>query len=604
MLCMKFFKINRINKEKSPVNITDSASIKKTDSVKEFIAKLSRGLMLPIAMLPIAGLFLGIGATIVSKTQDGTIWRILGQILKVPGDAIFANLPVLFCIAVAITFSNDIGTAGLSAFIGWITFCAFQSALIMTANDGGYNFLWYHYNKTEFDAIFGKNVGITSLQTSVFGGIIVGYVVSILYNKFKNIQLPQAISFFSGARFIPIIVFISMIFISLIFSVIWPLFGLGLIYFGKSIGQAPLGINSFIFGYTERSLVPLGLHHAFYAPLWYTSAGGTIDLTQKICIDGKELSCTWIEWLGPQYVGDKIIGGDQNCWIFANAHLVGRTIEGKLITFDLIEENFKGVNPGQYMQGKYPFMMLGLPFAGLAMIMSAPKGEQRKLAFGAIIGAVITTFLTGITEPIEFTFLFLAPWLYYGFHAVLCAISFWLMNVFHAHVGMSFSAGVLDFLIYGVLPDIAGAGAKCWIAICIGLCLSPIYFFGFLFFIKKFNISTPGRNDTVRLFNKKDYQLLKLKKTVKTTESVNEKNNKIDEIIKAYGGKENIVNVDACITKLRIQVVSQSKVNEKKLIELGAKGVIKPSKQLVYAVFGTSADIIKNQMKEKLNDQH
>ncbi len=602
---MNFFRIIRSNKEKSSVNMSNNTSIKKTDSVKEFIAKLSRGLMLPIAMLPIAGLFLGIGATIVSKTQDGTIWRILGQILKMPGEAIFNNLPILFCIAVAITFSSDVGTAGLSAFVGWITFCAFQSALIIK-NGGGYNFLWYHYDKTQFDAIFGSNVGITSLQTSVFGGIIVGYVVSILYNKFKNIQLPQAISFFSGVRFIPIIVFISMIFISLIFSIIWPLFGLGLIKFGEIVGQAPGGVNSLIFGYTERSLVPLGLHHAFYTPLWFTSAGGTIELRNKIMIDGNELSYTWIEWLHkvePQYTGGTTIAGDQYCWMFANAHLVGRTIEGKLITFDLIKENFKGVNPGQYMQGKYPFMMLGLPFAGLAMIMSAPRGEQRKLAFGAIIGAAMTTFLTGITEPIEFTFLFLAPWLYYGFHAVLCAISFWLMNILNAHVGMTFSAGVLDFLIYGVLPDIAGAGAKCWIAIIIGLGLSPIYFFGFLFFIKKFNISTPGRNDTVRLFNKKDYQSLKLKKAVENSESINEKNNKIDEIIKAYGGKENIVNVDACITKLRIKVVNQSKVNERKLIELGAKGVIKPSKQLVYAVFGTSADIIKNQMKEKLKNE-
>lgn len=598
--------------------------------VREFIAKLSRGLMLPIAMLPVAGLFLGIGSAIVTQASNNNIeWlKIIGQILYIPGNAIFSNLPVLFCIAIAITFAGDAGVAGLSAFVGWVAFCALQSAFIVAPSvDGGnYHFLFYNFNETMFNAVFTSNVGIQSLQTSVFGGLIVGFIVAVLYNKFKNIQMPQILGFFSGVRFIPIVTFCAMIVLSLLFCLIWPVFGLGLYYLGNYLGQAPYGINSLFFGYIERSLVPFGLHHAFYAPLWYTSAGGTINLSDLMVINGVQAVAsagsldpiTWLQFAQQfGYNGPSSVVGDQTGWMMAST-IVGHTVYLKdgsttILTFDMIDKAFDGVNLGQYMQGKYAFMMFGLPAAAAAITMAAPKGNARKLAFSTVSGAALTSFLTGITEPLEFTFLFLAPALYYGFHAVFCAISFWLMNLLGAHVGMTFSGGAIDFTIYGIIPDAMGAGAHCYWAIAIGAAYIPIYYFGFLFIIKGFDIKTPGREGAEnKLMTKKDYlakkgqvqaEPQKINANVSNApklENLNKDQQFAYDVIMAYGGANNIKNVDACITKLRVQVIDQSVVDMDALKQLGARGVVKPSAESVYAVFGTKADFIKNQMNELL----
>ncbi len=592
---------------------------------KEFVAKLSRGLMLPIAMLPIAGLFLGIGSAIVTNASDGAL-KIFGEVIKAPGNVIFGNLAVLFAIAIAITFTGDIGVAGLSSFVGWIVFCALQNACIFIAEKDtagaalSYNFLFYHLDKTMFGAIFTDNVGIKSLCTSVFGGLTVGFVTAFLYNKFKNIQLPTILGFFSGVRFIPIVTFLSMIPLSMLFGLIWPGIGMGLYYMGVGLGQMgrhAAGFNSFIFGYIERALVPFGLHHAFYTPLWYTSVGGQINLdsltnitygnaTYDSIICGGVTYDSWSKFIfeGLKIKNDNPYQGDQTCWFFlfqiagksvdfVNASGVHKTIT---LTFDGLSRALSdgSVNVGQYMQGKYSFMMFALPAAAAAMIMVVPKeGNNRKMALSVIGSAALTSFLTGITEPLEFTFLFLAPWLYWGFHAFFCAVSFWMMNLVGAHMGMTFSGGFIDFMIYGALPDGMGAGANCYWAIIFGLILAPIYFFGFYFLIKKFDIKTPGREgNEIKLLSKKDY--LASKEGNKGNSQMNTLSN---AVIKAYGGKQNIVNVDACITKLRVQVKDSSKVNKQELMNLGAKGVVNPSKQSVYAVFGTQADIIKNEMK-------
>lgn len=609
---------------------------------REFIAKLSRGLMLPIAMLPIAGLFLGIGSAIVTQASANNIdWlTTFGKILQTPGNAIFSNLPVLFCIAIAITFTKDAGTAGLSAFVGWLVFCAFQSSIIIQSSgaDGSkiYDFLWYHYEGDSlniYNAVFGTNLGITSLNTSVFGGIMVGWSVGWLYNRFKNIQMPQILGFFSGVRFIPIVSFVGMIGLSLVFAVIWPLLGHGLYLLGSALGQTPLGLNSLFFGYIERALVPFGLHHAFYMPLWQTAAGGTMPLenldcfnklketlqhTSSIFIDGKEVN-SWLELV--QRFGfdasNHTIQGDQNCWAFINGYVAGHQVtidNGKTITltFDHAKTCFEGVNPGQYMQGKYPFMMFGLPAAAAAIIMAAPKGDGRKIATSAVMGSAGTVFLTGITEPLEFTFLFLAPVLFYGFHAVFAAISFWFMNLFGAHMGMTFSGGAIDFTIYGLIGDIVGGQTRCWLVIIIGLCLIPVYFFSFWWYIVRYDVKTPGREGASnKLMTKQDF--LNKNKQAPTATAASAKMSGIDtskldkdqlfalEVIAAYGGKENIKNVDACITKLRVQVKNPDVVNKDQLLKLGARGVIKPSKESVYAVFGNKADFIKNKMNELLN---
>lgn len=606
------------------------AGAKKPNKFKGIIGKLSRGLMLPIAMLPIAGLFLGIGSALVTQAANhGIGWlEVFGRILKVPGDAVFSNLALLFCVAIAITFANDKGVAGLAAVVGWLSFCALQSALItdLQYNDAGIltnaRILFYHFKEGGsiftpeiFNAVVTNNIGIQSFQTSVFGGITIGALTAFLYNKYKNIQLPQILGFFSGVRFIPIITFITSLGVSLFFCLIWPLFGLGLYKFGIFAGSLPFGINSLIFGFVERLLVPTGLHHAFYMPLWQTSAGGQMIITDIMQINGVNVlvdghTITWQQFAGSAYAEVTSVVGDQNCWAFING-LVGKVVTlesgGTVkLTFANVAAAFKGVNPGQYMQGRFPFMIFCLPAAAFGIVMAAPKGNGRKVAMSAVIGSALTSFLTGITEPIDFTFLFLAPVMYFGFHASGAAISFWLMNLLGAHCGQSFSGGIIDLCIYGVLPDIMGGEAKSWLVPLIGLPLSVVYFFFFVGYIKKFDIKTPGRQGSEnKLFTKADYKAkaqinAPVGAKLNNAPKLNVQEQLAYDVINAYGGKANITNVDACITKLRVEVVSANNVNIEKLKQLGAKGVMKISPTAVYAVFGTKADIIKNHINELL----
>lgn len=617
---------------------------------REFIGKLSRGLMLPISLLPVAGLFLGIGAAIVNGSNGNEGLELFGKFLQLPGDAIFGALPVLFAIAIAITFTRDAGTAGLSALVAFLAFGGIQQALIQPVINAagqtiGYDLLFYAGGmwslagdpKFGLDtSLFGSVLGWTQLSTSVFGGFIVGFTVAFLYNKFKDIQLPPIIGFFSGVRFIPLVTFMAFIPITLLVLMVWPLVGTLFGIIGGALGSGMYGFQSFIFGFIERSLVPFGLHHAFYSPLWYSSIGGELNLNDLAIVNGQFVSlvangtssATWLDIVKHFDINYDInstsIAGDQVMWAFVNSNLAGKkvfqlgTSTALIVQFSdltttvyqeaLLKLNglsnvlSKGVNIGQYMQGKYPFMMFGLPAAGVAMVMAAPK-ENRRMAGSVVISASLTCFLTGITEPLEFTFLFLAPWLFWGFHAFFCALSFGLMNWIGLivpdiapHVGMTFSGGIIDWTIYGAIQIPAGSNA--WVALLIGIPYVPIYFFFFLWAIKKFNIMTPGRGDNTKLYSKADY--LASKDTNKSQDGYDAE---VIGIIKAYGGLENIVTVDACITKLRIKVVDPKKVDEKKLTnELGAMGVIRPSQKAVYSIYGTRADWIKNQINSIITD--
>lgn len=610
----------------------------KKGAVKEFIAKLSKGLMLPIAMLPIAGIFLGVGAAMATAGQNdnNVLLTTFGNFFKIPGDVIFGALPVLFAIAIAIAFTKDSGPAALAAIVGFLVFSGLQSALIQPVITGtgldekliGYNLLFYRPGVLEISnsqfgletSLFGSVLGITQLSTSVFGGFIVGFSVAFLYNKFKDIQLPSVIGFFSGVRFIPIVTFVALFPITFLVLVFWPLIGTAFYWIGVGLGNPGFyGFNSFIFGYIERSLVPLGLHHAFYSPLWYTSAGGTLDLSKlaetasglQLTLDGIN-PATWGQIAASFGYTQAITGaiqGDQSLWAFTNSFLVNHNVQvmgGGTHTIQFSDFTSApasvGVNIGQYLQGKYVFMMFGLPAAGAAMVMAAPK-ENRKVASSIIVSAAFTAFLTGITEPIEFTFLFLAPWLFWGFHAFFCALAFGLMNWIGLiipsaapHIGMTFSGGIIDWIIYGGVQIPGGSNA--WWSLVFGLMYAPIYYFFFLWAIKKYNIGTPGRGDNVKLFSKKDFIAKK-----EGLSSLNDNKILAIQVISAYGGIENIKNVDACITKLRIQVVKQGDVDEKRLTgELGARGIIKPSAQSVYSVFGTQADLIKNNINEIISD--
>lgn len=610
--------------------------------VKEFIAKLSRGLMLPIAMLPIAGLFLGIGSAISGTAGDSVIQSIIGKVISTGGNIVFECLPVLFCVAIAITFTGDAGVAGLSSFVGWIVFCALQSAMLITVGhtQGGqtvvdyYKILFWTGTPDQYNAIFTTNVGITSLSTGVFGGIIVGWCTAFLYNKFKNIELPTVLGFFSGVRFIPIVTFVASLGLGLIFSIVWPWIGLMFYYMGSGLSSVPGGLNSLVFGFFNRALVPFGLHHVIDTTLWFSSVGGTFDATQEAIVkinntfyyvldpnDGTIATWKTIFALEPNQ--NDIITGDIDIYIFLSSHLTNTlyTLESITDVSNVIQHTlsidavFRGTeevnglitcNPGQYTSGAYILTIFALPSAALAMLMAAPKGDGRKVASSIVVSAAFVCFLTGITEPIEFTFLFLAPWLFWGFHAFMAAIAYliptcmslYMPTGWGPHVAFSFSSGFLDYTIYGIVSDAKGVGSNCWILLPFSAIYGVIYYFVFYWAIKRFDLKTPGRGGQTKLFTKKDY--LKSKES-KSSSANNEIHELAVQVIAAYGGKENIKNVDACITKLRVQVVDKNKADKEKLLSLGARGVMYPSKQSVYAVFGTQADRIKNEMKAILS---
>lgn len=626
-------------------------SHKSSGNAREFIGKLSRGLMLPISLLPIAGLFLGIGAAIVNASAGNEAMELFGKFLQLPGDAIFGALPVLFAIAIAITFTRDAGTAGLSAIVAFLAFGGIQQALIvpvMNQNTNqliGYNLLFYApgmwglTSSADYGldtSLFGSVLGWTQLSTSAFGGFIVGFTVAYLYNKFKDIQLPAVIGFFSGVRFIPIVTFIAFLPITILVLMIWPLVGTLFGLIGGALGSGMFGFQSFIFGFIERSLVPFGLHHAFYTPLWLTSIGGTLNLNDLAIVNGEFVSitaetferATWLDIVQASNSSwtNSTVSGDQGVWAFVNSNLAGKSVynsagEKMIIEFSDVttstyqsylsqllpgsEALSQGVNIGQYTQGKYPFMMFGLPAAGAAMVMAAPK-ENRKMSASVVVSASLTCFLTGITEPLEFTFLFLAPWLFWGFHAFFCALSFGLMTWWGLlfpeiapHIGITFSGGIIDWAIYGAIQIPAGSNA--WVSLLIGVIYVPIYFFFFLWAIKKFNIATPGRGENTKLYSKADFNAKRDEKN--SSNSSNSYDPEVLGIIQAYGGLENIQTVDACITKLRISVKDDKNVDEKRLTnDLGALGVIKPSKKAVYSIYGTRADWIKNQINNIISD--
>lgn len=707
-------KVQKTTSKHSSIRLWFKKLKPKKGSGREFLGKLSNGLMVPIAVLPIAGLLLGIGSAILNAVPnslesrgDLTVegWYTLygfAQFITNAGNFVFSNLAALFAIAIAIAFTRDAGVAGFAAFVAWLCFNGMQNAMIFPASYtyaplgdtdssipagvtpysktvASYNILFWKDLDT---SIFTANLGINSLQTSVFGGLIVGSLVAWIYNRTYQIQMPKILGFFSGTRFVPIASLLAMMPLAVIFGIIWPGIGLLLSIIGKGLGtlSANGGANALIFGYIERALVPFGLHHAFYSPLWYTSVGGDMTnagiivpfirvndqvyavtgvinggVTTPLIAAGETGAASTVSWaqviqkLNPGYDFSADTGswaGDQRLWFAINRYLAGKEVllsngEHYRITYQTFAQNtlnsalpavtmsnaadaisewnklvgqtasngtvtvagtvstpysssftaaFPGVNPGQYEQGKYPFMVFGLPAAAAAMVMAAPK-ENRKQAGSIVISAGLTSFLTGITEPMEFSFLFLAPWLYYGVHAVLCAISFWLMSLLGANVGQTFSGGLIDLSIYGFLPDGLGYSVNSYWAVVIGIVYIPIYYTLFYFLIKRFNLATPGRGGTLK--TKKDYLAMKdAKKAGKFTPT----QITAYHLINAFGGAQNIAAVNACITKLRVSVKDPKAVNEQEIKDLGAQGIMKPSPTLLHAIFGTLSDPIKTQM--------
>ncbi|WP_077623910.1 glucose-specific PTS transporter subunit IIBC [Sediminibacillus massiliensis] len=490
------------------------------------LQKVGKALMLPVALLPAAGILLAFGTSFAQDTFVETfpffgnpwVQKIL-EVMAEAGGIVFDNLPLLFAVGVAIGLAGGDGVAGLAAIIGY---------LIMNVTMGVFG------NVTEGmteEPAYAMVLGIPTLQTGVFGGIIVGLLAYYMYNKFFNIQLPQFLGFFAGKRFVPIITAFSALILGLIMLIFWPYAQQGLNALSHFMLETNRTLSTFVFGVIERALIPFGLHHIFYSPFWfefgsYTNAAG------------------------------EIIRGDQQ------------------IFFAQMRDNVEEFTAGTFMVGKFPFMMFGLPAAALAIYHTA-KPERKKVVAGIMGSAALTSFLTGITEPLEFSFLFVAPVLF-GIHTIFAGLSFMTMHLLDVKIGMTFSGGLIDFILFGVMQN----KTAWWWVIIVGLVLAVIYYFGFRWAILKFNLATPGREDEADDAGDDE-----------------EVGDLPYEILSAMGGKENIAHLDACITRLRVSVEDKGNVDKNRLKKLGASGVMEVGNN-IQAIFGPVSDSLRGQMQD------
>lgn len=496
------------------------------------LQKVGKALMLPVALLPAAGILLALGAALrnpalleLAPFLDNSGVDMVAAVMQKAGDVVFGNLPLLFAVGVAVGLAGGEGVAGLAAIIGYLIMnVTMGTVLQITPEDvNGLNY---------------QNIlGIPTLQTGVFGGIIVGILAAALYNKFFEIELPSYLGFFAGKRFVPIITAGTAILLGLAMIVIWPPIQNGLNAFSQNMVHANLTLSAFIFGVVERSLIPFGLHHIFYSPFWY-------EFGQYTTLAGD------------------VVRGDQRIFMAQ------------------IADNVQDLTAGTFMTGKFPFMMFGLPAAALAIYHEA-RPERKVVVGGLMVSAALTSFLTGITEPLEFSFLFVAPVLF-GVHAIFAGLSFMTMHLLDVKIGMTFSGGLIDYILFGLINPQTNA----WIVIPVGLIFAVIYYFGFRFAIRKFNLMTPGREAVEE-----------------DQEEGGAKGQASDlpyEVLDAMGGKENIAHLDACITRLRVSVNDIDNVDKNRLKKLGAAGVLEVGNN-IQAIFGPRSETIKGQMRDIMN---
>ncbi|WP_141060299.1 glucose-specific PTS transporter subunit IIBC [Staphylococcus aureus] len=495
------------------------------------LQRIGKALMLPVAILPAAGLLLAIGTAIQGEAlqhylpfiQNGGVQNV-AKLLTAAGSIIFENLPMIFALGVAIGLAGGDGVAAIAAFVGYI---------IMNKTMG--DFLQVTpKNVTDPASGYASILGIPTLQTGVFGGIIIGALAAWCYNKFYNINLPSYLGFFAGKRFVPIMMATTSFILAFPMALIWPTIQTGLNAFSTGLLDSNTGVAVFLFGFIKRLLIPFGLHHIFHAPFWFEFG-------------------SWKNAAG------EIIHGDQRIFI-------EQIREGAHLT------------AGKFMQGEFPVMMFGLPAAALAIYHSA-KPENKKVVAGLMGSAALTSFLTGITEPLEFSFLFVAPLLFF-IHAVLDGLSFLTLYLLDVHLGYTFSGGFIDYVLLGVLPN----KTQWWLVIPVGLVYAVIYYFVFRFLIVKLKYKTPGRED---------------KQSQAVTASATELPY---AVLEAMGGKANIKHLDACITRLRVEVNDKSKVDVPGLKDLGASGVLEVGNNM-QAIFGPKSDQIKHEMQQIMNGQ-
>ena len=524
------------------------------DKIFGVLQRVGRSFMLPIAILPVAGLFLGIGGSFTNETMlnayglmgvmgTGTFIYSLLTVLNAAGNVVFANLPIIFAMGVAIGMAKqEKEVAALAGALAFFIMHASVSAMI-SVHGGAENML----SGSTADVL-----GMTSLQMGVFGGIIVGLGVAALHNRFYKIELPQVLSFFGGTRFVPIISAIVYLVVGIAMFYIWPPIQ-GAIY---SVGDLVRGsgyIGTWLYGLMERALIPFGLHHVFYLPFWQTGVGGTME------------------------VAGKMIEGAQNIF-FAQ-------LSDPSVTHFSVEAT-------RFMSGKFPLMIFGLPGAALAMYKCA-KPEKRKAVGGLLLSAALTSMLTGITEPLEFTFLFVAPVLYV-IHCVFAGAAYMLMHMLNVGVGMTFSGGLIDLFLFGILQ---GNAKTSWInVVFVGIAYFVVYYFLFTFLIKKFDFKTPGREDDdnaeVKLYTRAD---VNAKKEGQSAEDADDELSAL--ILQGLGGNDNLTDLDCCITRLRLTVKDSSKVNEGMLKASGAAGVIIKGNG-VQVVYGPKVTVIKSNLEK------
>ncbi|CAC8756790.1 TPA: glucose-specific PTS transporter subunit IIBC [Staphylococcus aureus] len=495
------------------------------------LQRIGKALMLPVAILPAAGLLLAIGTAIQGEAlqhylpfiQNGGVQNV-AKLMTAAGSIIFENLPMIFALGVAIGLAGGDGVAAIAAFVGYI---------IMNKTMG--DFLQVTpKNVTDPASGYASILGIPTLQTGVFGGIIIGALAAWCYNKFYNINLPSYLGFFAGKRFVPIMMATTSFILAFPMALIWPTIQSGLNAFSTGLLDSNTGVAVFLFGFIKRLLIPFGLHHIFHAPFWFEFG-------------------SWKNAAG------EIIHGDQRIFI-------EQIREGAHLT------------AGKFMQGEFPVMMFGLPAAALAIYHTA-KPENKKVVAGLMGSAALTSFLTGITEPLEFSFLFVAPLLFF-IHAVLDGLSFLTLYLLDVHLGYTFSGGFIDYVLLGVLPN----KTQWWLVIPVGLVYAVIYYFVFRFLIVKLKYKTPGRED---------------KQSQAVTASATELPY---AVLEAMGGKANIKYLDACITRLRVEVNDKSKVDVPGLKDLGASGVLEVGNNM-QAIFGPKSDQIKHEMQQIMNGQ-
>lgn len=544
----------------------------------KYLQRIGKAIMLPIAALPIAGILLGVGGAllgIAGLADAPSVYQPLIAFVNIPavtailtvmkniGDIIFGNLPILFAVGVAVGLAKkDKGTAALASVFGFIV----MNQVISTLLGLGVTQLGAVTpdNVGEFGTYVTTNLGIFTLNMSVFGGIITGIITAILHDKYHEIQLPQVIGFFSGSRFVPIITSVVMALVGAALAFAWPIVQNGIGYIADLVRNAGF-IGTFFYGVIERALIPFGLHHVFYTPFWF---GSFVDA--NVLIGG-----SW-----------QTIAGANTAYfaqLSSMTNLVGASPE----TMSTIVSGTT-----RFMAGKFPFMMFGLPAAAFAMYKCAAPSKRKQVG-SLLLAAAVTSFLTGITEPLEFTFLFVAPVLY-GVHCVLAGLSFMLMDIFRVFIGMTFSGGFIDFSLFGLLPAGAGVPTRWFMVLAVGAVYAVVYYFLFTFMIKKFNLKTPGRDENeedTKLFTKADYQEVKSSK--------GEIVEKAPSVLAALGGEENIVSVDACITRLRVEVKDKTNVNKADLKSLGATGVMEVGNG-IQAIFGVKADAYKNEINKIL----